>query len=67
MGLNCTEGKAPTAVQRRLFGEEPPAGADLREAARRVARSLARDAYRRPPTGAELDVLVDVFDLAREH
>ncbi len=61
------EGKAPTAVQRRLFGEEPPAGADLREAARRVARSLARDAYRRPPTGAELDVLVDVFDLAREH
>ena len=59
------EGKAPTAVQKRLFGRKPPEGADLRKAARQVARSLARDAYRRPPTEAELDVLVDVFDLAR--
>jgi hypothetical protein len=59
------EGKTPTAVQRRLFGREPVGGADLRQAARRVARSLARDAYRRPATEAELDVLVDVFDLAR--
>ena len=31
-----------------------------------VAGSLARDAYRRPPTKKELDVLVDIFDLARE-
>ncbi len=60
------EGKAPTAVQKRLFGRKPPEGADLRKAARQVARSLARDAYRRPPTEAELDVLVDVFDLARD-
>lgn len=59
------EGKAPTAVQRRLFGKKPPEGAGLRNAARQVARSLARDAYRRPPTEAELDVLVDIFDLAR--
>jgi hypothetical protein len=59
------EGKAPSAVQRRLFGRKPPEGADLRKAARRIARSLARDAYRRPPTEAELDVLVDIFDLAR--
>lgn len=61
------EGKAPTAVQKRLFGEEPPEGADLRKAARRIARSLARDAYRRPASEAELDVLVDVYDLAREN
>lgn len=61
------EGKAPTAVQKRLFGEEPPEGADLRQAARQVARSLARDAYRRPASEAELDVLVDIFDLAREN
>ena len=61
------EGKAPTAVQKRLFGGSPPKGADLRKAARKVARSLARDAYRRPPTEAELDVLVDIFDLAREN
>jgi hypothetical protein len=32
-----------------------------------VARSLARDAYRRPPTEAELDVLIGVFDLGRDH
>lgn len=59
------EGKPPTAVQKRLFGRKPPKGSDPRLAARQVARSLARDAYRRPPTEAELDVLVDVFDLAR--
>jgi hypothetical protein len=59
------ERKAPTTVQKRLFGRKPPEGTDLRNAARQVARSLARDAYRRPPTEAELDVLVDVFDLAR--
>lgn len=60
------EGQAPTAVQKRLFGKAPPPGADLREAARKVARSLARNAYRRPASDAELDVLVDVYDLARD-
>lgn len=60
-------GKAPTAAQKRLFGEAPPKGADLRKAARGVARSLARDAYRRPPTDAELNVLIDVYDLARDN
>ena len=60
------EGQAPTAVQKRLFGEMPK-GTELRKAARGVARTLARDAYRRPPTDAELDVLVDVYDLARNN
>ena len=60
------EGQAPTAVQKRLFGETPK-GTDLRKAARGVARTLARDAYRRPPTDAELDVLIDVYDLARNN
>ncbi len=55
------------AVRKRLFGDVPAEGADLREEARRIARPLARDAYRRPPTEAEIDVLVDVFDLAREN
>ena len=57
------ESKPPTEVQKRLFGGEPPEGADLRKAARQVARKLARDAYRRPPSDAELDVLVDVLSL----
>jgi hypothetical protein len=57
----------PTKVQKRLFGKTPGAGADERAAARKVARALARDAYRRPPSEAELDVLLRVFDLAREN
>lgn len=57
----------PTKVQKQLFGKAPRPGADERVAARKVARSLARDAYRRPPAEAELDVLLQVFDLAREN
>ena len=59
--------KAPTAIQKRLFGQPHTQGADLRKEARRVGRSLAREAYRRPPSDAELDVLVDVYDLARNN
>ena len=61
------EGKAPTAVQQRLFGTLPAEGTELRQTARNIARSLARDAYRRPPTESELDVLVEIFDLGQEH
>lgn len=61
------KGKAPTEVQKRLFGEPPAPGADLREAARKIARSLAREAYRRPATDAELDVLMTVFDLGQKN
>ncbi|MDB6054838.1 MAG: hypothetical protein JWN25_2361 [Verrucomicrobiales bacterium] len=61
------EGKPPTALQKRLFGKTPSSGTDLRAAARKVATSLARSAYRRPPSEAELDVLLQVFDLAREN
>lgn len=61
------QGEAPTEVQIRLFGAEPLQGADPRAAARKVATSLARDAFRRPVSEAELDVLVDVFDLAQEN
>jgi hypothetical protein len=57
----------PTAMQKRLFGEPPAPGTDARLAARNVARSMARSAYRRPPSEEELDVLVGVFDLAREN
>jgi len=60
-------GNAPTAIQKRLFGETPSKDADLRKTAHGVARSLARDAYRRPATDAELDVLVDVYDLGRKN
>lgn len=55
----------PTEVQRRLFGEPPVPGGDLEAAAGMVARTLARKAYRRPPTEAEVAVLLEVFDLAK--
>ena len=57
----------PLKAQKRLFGQTPAPGADERATARKVARSMARDAYRRPPSEAELDVLLGVFDLAREN
>ena len=39
----------PTQLQRRLFGEPPASEDDPRAAARKVAESLAKRAYRRPP------------------
>ena len=59
--IMAPEGEAPTATQRRLFGAALSQGTNLRK----VARSLARDAYRRPPSEAELDVLMEVYDLGR--
>ena len=56
----------PTEVQKRLFGEPAAPESGSREAAREVARSLATKAYRRPPIEAELDVLVEAFELGRQ-
>ena len=61
------KGQPLTRMQKQLFGKTPGPGVDERTAARKVARSLARNAYRRPPTDPELDVLVRVFDLARKN
>ena len=59
-------GAPPNALQERLFGATPGSGADPKAAAREVARVLARKAYRRPPTDAELQVLSNVFGLATD-
>ena len=56
-----------TEIEKQLFGPFAAPGNDPRQAARKVARSLARKAYRRPPTEAELDVLVATFDLGRRN
>ncbi len=61
------DGKPPTPVQKRLFGKTPAPGADARAAAKKVAQSLARSAYRRPASEAEVEVLLRVFHLAREN
>jgi hypothetical protein len=55
---NAALQKMPAEAQTRLLG-------DKNTTVREVARTLARRAYRRPPTEAELDVLVRVFDLGR--
>ena len=57
----------PTEMQRRLFGDPPAPGSDLRSAAKTVASKLARNAYRRPASEAELELLLRVFDLAQEN
>lgn len=54
-----------TPAQRRWFGQAPRSGADARAAAKTVATSLARKAFRRPASEAELEVLLEVFDLGR--
>ena len=61
----ASKGSAPTAIQKRLFGKPATPGTAPREAARKVARSLATKAYRRPPTDAEFDKLLETFDLGR--
>jgi mono/diheme cytochrome c family protein len=56
--------RMPEARQKELFGwppEAPPPDA------KEFARSLARRAYRRPPSEAELDVLLRVYKLALEN
>jgi len=59
-------GASPTAAQQRLFGVDPGNQADRQAAARKIAQSLARLAYRRPPSDAEVEVLLRVFALAAD-
>jgi mono/diheme cytochrome c family protein len=61
------EGKPPTAIQLELFGEPPTSETDAKANARKLAKSLARSAYRRPPSAAEVDVLLKVFELGRQN
>src|SRR4051812_3151111 len=61
------QGGRRTEIEKRLFGQSATPGNHPRQAAREVARSLARKAYRRPPTEAELDVLGATFDLGRRN
>lgn len=63
-------GAAPvTAMQRQWFGEPPKNLTDAAAAtaaAEKVARTMARRAYRRPPSDAEVGVLMRVYTLARD-
>ncbi len=56
-----------TEMQQRLLGKPPVEGTDSSVAARAIAQSLARRAYRRPPSDTELNVLLEVFDLGKRN
>ncbi|RFC52587.1 MAG: Protein of unknown function (DUF1592/DUF1588/DUF1585/DUF1595/DUF1587) [Verrucomicrobia bacterium] len=59
-------GGTPSTEWLQPWFTAPPAdGTDPKPAATLAARSLARKAFRRPPSDAELDTLLKVFDLAR--
>ncbi|MEN8865120.1 MAG: DUF1592 domain-containing protein [Akkermansiaceae bacterium] len=60
------EGSLPTEIQKRLFGNAPADGENELEVVKRVARSLTKQAFRRPPSEEELEVLLQVFKLGRD-
>lgn len=59
-------GAPPNSLEQRLFEKDPGTTADRKLAARHVARTLSRLAYRRPGSDAEIDLLVRVFSLAQQ-
>jgi hypothetical protein len=57
---------AAARIDRAWFVESEAAKKAPAAAAREVAAAVAKQAYRRPPSDAELDVLLSVFDLGRQ-
>lgn len=53
--------------QQSLLGNTPAEQKLYRAEAKKVALSLASDAYRRPPSDSELEALLSVFDLGQEN
>ncbi|MDF1859967.1 MAG: DUF1592 domain-containing protein [Verrucomicrobiales bacterium] len=54
-------------VQKRLLEQFPAPAEGYRLGAKKAVNTLARNAFRRPVSEAELEVLLTVFDLAREN
>ena len=55
-----------TPARQRIFVCHPAARADEPPCARRIVSRLARRAYRRPPTAAEVDTLMTFYSQGRE-
>ncbi|HXI27206.1 MAG TPA: DUF1592 domain-containing protein [Vicinamibacterales bacterium] len=55
-----------TASRRAIFVCEPKAASDEKPCATKILSKMARLAYRRPPTGRDIETLVEFFD-ARRH
>jgi len=58
-------GPGDTPSRRRIFVCSPGGERDEAACARRILSSVARRAYRRPPTDAEIDSLLAFFDTGR--
>ena len=58
-------GPGETDVQRRIFVCRPAADEPEVPCARRILQRLARHAYRRPVTAADIDPLLDLFAMGR--
>lgn len=61
------EGQPVTRVQKEWLGNALAAKSNQRNAANQVALSIAGRAYRRPPLESEIEVLLRVYDVAREN
>ncbi len=57
----------PPRVWKHMVGTPPTAEEGMRATAQKFAQTFARKAYRRPPSTAEVGVLMGVFDLGRKH
>lgn len=64
--LTAASGKSASSQQRQWLGEPPATRAQEPAAVKQLARSMARRAYRRPASEAEIEVLTSVFTLARD-
>ena len=56
------DGSGDTPSRRRILTCTPDAGADATPCAREILSTLARRAYRRPVTGADLDLLLPFYE-----
>ena len=65
--LSIAEKVLDQDVLQQWLGDPPASDNDGRMAAQKIAHSIARKAYRRPPSDAEIDVLLDVFDLGKQN
>jgi hypothetical protein len=59
-------GPGDTASRRAIFTCQPKTSAEEPACARRIVSRLARRAYRRPPTGEEMETLLRFYDEARK-
>jgi hypothetical protein len=64
-GPTKVEGVSDTPGRRRIFTCRPAAGADEIPCARQIIATLARQAYRRPATGNDLEDLLSFYQSGR--